>query len=112
MVNWFRKDDQGRFLWPGFGENSRVLAWVAERCDDRGGTRQTPIGLVPAEGAIDTSGLDVSPEAMEKLLEVDPDDWREQLQQLREHFVTFGDDLPEELARQLDALEARLEAAG
>ena len=112
MVNWFRKDDQGRFLWPGFGENSRVLAWVAERCDDRGGTRQTPIGLVPAEGAIDTSGLDVSPEAMEKLLEVDPDDWREQLPQLREHFATFGDGLPDELARQLDALEARLEAAG
>ncbi len=112
MVNWFRKDDQGRFLWPGFGENSRVLAWVAERCDDRGGTRQTPIGLVPAEGAIDTSGLDVSPEAMEKLLEVDSDDWREQLPQLREHFATFGDGLPDELARQLDALEARLEAAG
>ena len=112
MVNWFRKDDQGRFLWPGFGENSRVLAWVAERCDDRGGTQQTPIGLVPAEGALDISGLDVSPEAMAKLLEVDADDWREQLPQLREHFATFGDGLPDELARQLDALEARLKPAG
>ena len=112
MVNWFRKDDQGRFLWPGFGENSRVLAWVAERCDDRGGTRQTPIGLVPAEGAIDVSGLDVSPEAMAQLLDVDADDWREQLPQLREHFATFGDGLPDELGRQLDALEARLEGAG
>jgi phosphoenolpyruvate carboxykinase (GTP) len=108
MVNWFRKDDDDRFLWPGFGENSRVLAWVAERCDGGGGVEETPIGLVPAQGALDTSGLDVGPEAMAKLLSVDPDEWRAQLPQLREHLATFGDGLPEELARQLDALESRL----
>jgi phosphoenolpyruvate carboxykinase (GTP) len=112
MVNWFRKDDEGRFLWPGFGENSRVLAWVAERCDGRGGARETAIGIVPSEGAIDTSGLDVSPEAMAKLLDVEPDEWRAQLPQLREHFATFGDGLPEELERQLEALERRLAAGG
>jgi phosphoenolpyruvate carboxykinase (GTP) len=112
MVNWFRKDGDGRFLWPGFGENSRVLAWVAERCDGRGGARETPIGLVPTDDAIDLSGLDVSPAAIAKLLEVDPDEWRAQLPQLREHLAKFGDDLPEEISRQLDALEERLEASG
>jgi phosphoenolpyruvate carboxykinase (GTP) len=112
MVNWFRKDDEGGFLWPGFGENSRVLAWVAERCDGRAGAEETPIGLVPSDGAIDTSGLDVSPEAMAKLLEVDPDEWGAQLPQLREHFASFGDGLPTELARQLETLERRLEASG
>ena len=111
MVNWFRKDDDGRFLWPGFGENSRVLAWVAERCDGRAEARETAIGLVPSEDAIDISGLDVSREAMAKLLDVDPDEWRAQLPQLREHLAKFGDDLPEELSRELDALEERLEAA-
>ena len=97
MVNWFRKDDEGRFLWPGFGENSRVLAWVAERCDGRAGAEETPIGLVPSADAIDTSGLDVSPAAMAKLLDVDPDEWRAQLPRLREHLASFGDALPEEL---------------
>jgi phosphoenolpyruvate carboxykinase (GTP) len=108
MVNWFRKDDDDSYLWPGFGENSRVLAWVAERCDGRGGCEETPIGLVPSEGGIDTSGLDLAPEAMAKLVSVDADEWRAQLPQLREHLAKFGDDLPDELVRQLDALESRL----
>ena len=112
MVNWFRKDDDGRFLWPGFGENSRVLAWVAERCDGRGGVEETRSGSCRAKVAIDTSGLDLSPEAMSKLLDVDPDEWRAQLPQLREHFAKFGDALPEELGAQLEALEARLGAGG
>jgi phosphoenolpyruvate carboxykinase (GTP) len=108
MVNWFRKDDRGRFLWPGFGDNSRVLAWVFERCDDAGGARETPIGLVPAEDALDTSGLELAPGALEKLLGVDLEEWREQLPRLHEHFATFGDKLPDELATQLEALERRL----
>jgi phosphoenolpyruvate carboxykinase (GTP) len=112
MVNWFRKDDEGRFLWPGFGENSRVLAWVAERCDGRGEVEGTAIGLVPTEDGIDTSGLDLTPEAMAKLLDVDPQEWRAQLPQLREHLAKFGDALPDELTRQLEALEARLESNG
>jgi phosphoenolpyruvate carboxykinase (GTP) len=108
MVNWFRKDDGGRYLWPGFGENSRVLAWIAERCDDQGGADATPIGLVPAADAIDVSGLDLSEGAMEKLLDVDSSEWLEQLPQVRDHFGTFGDKLPPELAEQLRSLEERL----
>jgi phosphoenolpyruvate carboxykinase (GTP) len=108
MVNWFRKDDEGRFLWPGFGENSRVLAWIAERCDGEGGTQATPIGLVPAEDAIDVSGLDLPGGAMEKLLDVDPSEWRQQLPQVRDHFETFGEKLPPELQEQLRSLEERL----
>jgi phosphoenolpyruvate carboxykinase (GTP) len=112
MVNWFRKGEEDRFLWPGFGENSRVLAWVFERCDDAGGAEETPIGLVPSQDAIDTSGLDLPAGAMAKLLAVDPDEWRGQLPRLREHFATFGEKLPDELRAQLDALERRLGDAG
>ena len=108
MVNWFRKDDGGKYLWPGFGENSRVLAWIAERCDGEGGAEATPIGLVPAGDAIDVSGLDLAEGAMEKLLDVDSSEWREQLPQVRDHFATFGDKLPPELAEQLRLLEERL----
>jgi phosphoenolpyruvate carboxykinase (GTP) len=108
MVNWFRKDDEGRFLWPGFGENSRVLAWVFERCDEQGGAEETPIGLVPAADALDTSGLDLSEGAIARLLRVDAEEWRGQLPRLHEHFAQFGDKLPDELAAQLEALERRL----
>ncbi|HET8823286.1 MAG TPA: phosphoenolpyruvate carboxykinase (GTP) [Thermoleophilaceae bacterium] len=108
MVNWFRKDDDGTYLWPGFGDNSRVLAWIAERCDDQGGAEATPIGLVPAADAIDLSNLDLPEGAMEKLLDVDPAEWREQLEQVRDHYATFGDKLPPELAEQLRSLGERL----
>ena len=108
MVNWFRKDGKDKFLWPGFGENSRVLAWIAERCDDEAAAEPTPIGLVPAAGAIDVSGLDLPEGAMEKLLDVDPAEWREQLPQLRDHLATFGEKLPPELGEQLRKLEERL----
>jgi phosphoenolpyruvate carboxykinase (GTP) len=112
MVNWFRKDGDGNFLWPGFGENSRVLAWVFERCDDQSGAEETPIGLVPSPGALDTSGLDLSEAALAKLVEVDTEEWRGQLPRLREHFAQFGDKLPHELDQQLEALERRLDEAG
>jgi phosphoenolpyruvate carboxykinase (GTP) len=108
MVNWFRKDGDGDFLWPGFGENSRVLAWVFERCDDEAGAEETPIGLVPSGDALDTSGLDLPDEAIAKLLRVDAEEWRGQLPRLHEHFAQFGDKLPDELQRQLQALEKRL----
>ncbi|MGH9062446.1 MAG: phosphoenolpyruvate carboxykinase (GTP) [Acidimicrobiales bacterium] len=107
-VNWFRKDAGGRWLWPGFGENSRVLQWVFDRCGDEGGAVETPIGYVPAPGAIDTGGLDVSEEDMEKLLAVDPVEWRAEVPLVREHFARFGDHLPQELAEELDTLERRL----
>jgi phosphoenolpyruvate carboxykinase (GTP) len=110
MVNWFRKDEDGRFLWPGFGENSRVLEWVFRRCDDEAEAVETPIGLVPAPGAIDTSGLDLPDGAMEELLRVDPEEWKAQLPQVREQFAKFGETLPDELRAQLDELERRLDA--
>jgi phosphoenolpyruvate carboxykinase (GTP) len=108
-VNWFRKDDAGRFLWPGFGENSRVLEWVFRRCDDRAGAVPSAIGLVPAVGAINTDGLDMSPEDMAAVLEVDPEELRAQLPQVKEHLATFGDDLPQSLRDELAALEQRLD---
>ena len=109
-VNWFRKDDEGRFLWPGFGENSRVLEWVFRRCAGDAEARETPIGLVPAPGDLYTGGLDVAEEDLEQVLTVDPDALREQLPQVKEHLAQFGDRLPDELQAQLDALEKRLEA--
>ncbi|MDE3085787.1 MAG: phosphoenolpyruvate carboxykinase (GTP) [Acidobacteriota bacterium] len=107
-VNWFRKDADGRFLWPGFGENSRVLAWIVERTAGRGEVVETPIGNVPGPGAIDTTGLDIAEVDMASLLEVDPAEWRAELPLVAEHFARFGDRLPHALADELDALERRL----
>ncbi len=107
-VNWFRKDENGKFLWPGFGENSRVLEWVFRRCDGEGETVDSALGLLPAEGQLNTDGLDISGEAMRDLLSVDEASLRAQLPQIEEHLARFGDDLPEEIAAQLDALKQRL----
>jgi phosphoenolpyruvate carboxykinase (GTP) len=107
-VNWFRKDADGKFLWPGFGENSRVLEWIFRRCENAADAVETPIGLLPTEGALNTDGLDISAEAMKDLLSVDGHLVRQQLPQLKEHLAKFGDKLPPELASQLEALEDRL----
>jgi phosphoenolpyruvate carboxykinase (GTP) len=109
MVNWFRKDDEGNYLWPGFGDNSRVLAWIFRRCDGEGAATETPIGLVPTGDALDLSGLELSDAALEQLLEVDPEEWKVQLPQMHQHYAQFGDTLPDELRAQLEALERRLE---
>src|SRR5579884_3905631 len=111
-VNWFRRDEDGKFLWPGFGENSRVLAWIFRRCGGAGEAVQTPIGLLPpiGEGGIETEGLDITEEQMAKLLEVDVELWREQLPQMHEHYARFGERLPAELRAQMQALEQRLNA--
>jgi len=109
-VNWFRKDEDGKFLWPGFGENSRVLAWVFRRCEGKAEAVDTPAGRVPAEGEIDTDGLDVDADAMRTLLSIDPDGIREELPTIHEHYAQFGDRLPDELHAQLEELERRLEA--
>jgi phosphoenolpyruvate carboxykinase (GTP) len=109
-VNWFRKDpESGRFLWPGFGENSRVLAWVFARCAGHGAAKETPIGLIPPVGreGIDTSGLDVSEADVAELLRVDVAEWRAQLPHFRQHYGKF-EHLPAELHAQLEALEQRL----
>jgi phosphoenolpyruvate carboxykinase (GTP) len=109
-VNWFRKDADGRFLWPGFGDNSRVLEWVFERTAGQGEAEETPIGLVPTAGAIPTEGLGLSDDDMEELLRVDRDEWRNELPSIAEHYAQFGDRLPGALRDQLDALEKRLDS--
>jgi phosphoenolpyruvate carboxykinase (GTP) len=110
-VNWFRKDLDGRYLWPGFGENSRVLEWVFRRCDDAVEARETPIGRVPTAGALNTDGLDMPEDDLERILAVDPDEWKAEIPDIREFFDGFGDRLPPAIAAQLDALEARLNGA-
>ncbi|MEI7992819.1 MAG: phosphoenolpyruvate carboxykinase (GTP), partial [Actinomycetota bacterium] len=108
FVNWFRRDDSGRFLWPGFGENSRVLKWVFERVAGTATAQESPIGLLPTAGQIDTAGLQVSDADMAELLSVDRDGWRQAVPQIREHFAKFGERLPVELLEQLDGLEKAL----
>ena len=108
FVNWFRRDDNGRFLWPGYGENSRVLKWVFERVAGTGAAQETAIGYLPAPGAIDTNGLDVADDDMTALLDVDAAGWREAIPQIAAHFAQFGDRLPEALTEQLAAREQRL----
>ncbi|MEA2304765.1 MAG: phosphoenolpyruvate carboxykinase, partial [Solirubrobacteraceae bacterium] len=107
-VNWFRKDDDGRFLWPGFGENSRVLEWVFRRCEGKGETVETPIGLVPTPDGLDTDGLDLTTGALQQLLTVDEAKVKAELPQVEEHLAKFGDDLPAAVRRQLERLKARL----
>ena len=111
-VNWFRKGDEGKFLWPGFGENSRVLAWIFRRCEGTAGAVETEIGLLPpvGDGGIDTSDLDVDAATMAKLLSVDQGGWQAQLSQVREHLGKFGEKLPAQLSEQLRGLEQRLNA--
>ncbi|HEV2998632.1 MAG TPA: phosphoenolpyruvate carboxykinase (GTP) [Solirubrobacteraceae bacterium] len=108
-VNWFRKDEEGRFLWPGYGENSRVLAWVFARCAGHGKAQETPIGYVPPVGkeGLDTSGLEIATEGIAELLRVERSEWKAQLPQLHEHYAKF-ERLPAELGAQLHALEERL----
>ena len=107
-VNWFRKDANGNFLWPGYGENSRVLEWICRRCDGEAEGVETPIGIVPTPEALNTEGLDISREALEELLSVDPVAWRKELPAIHQHFARFGDRLPQELRDQLADLERRL----
>ena len=110
-VNWFRKDDNGRFAWPGFGENSRVLKWITERLSGQADATATPIGNLPALGALDTDGLTISDSALELLLSVDTDTWQEEADLTREYFTTFGNHLPEQLWEEHEALLERLKTA-
>jgi len=107
-VNWFRKGADGKFLWPGYGENSRVLAWVFDRCAGNAPARDTPIGRVPAAGALPLDGLQLAPGALDELLDVDADSWRTELPLIEQHYDQFGDRLPQALRDELDALDKRL----
>jgi phosphoenolpyruvate carboxykinase (GTP) len=110
-VNWFRKGADGKFLWPGYGENSRVLAWIFGRCEGTAAARESEIGLLPpvGEGGIDTTGLEVTDTEMDELLTVDIDGWKEQLPHLHEHYARFGDKLPSRLREELEELAQRLD---
>ncbi len=107
-VNWFRKDADGGWLWPGFGENSRVLKWIVERVSGKGEAVETPIGYLPTPDAIDIAGLDVTAEQMDELLDVNVEEWLNEIESIREHYERFGDKLPKALSDELAALEARL----
>jgi phosphoenolpyruvate carboxykinase (GTP) len=111
-VNWFRRRADGGFLWPGFGENSRVLKWIVERLDGRGSAVETPIGHVPTPDALDLSGLDLPAADVEAVLRVDRAEWEAELPQITEWFEKFGDKLPTVLWSELDALRSRLQSAG
>jgi phosphoenolpyruvate carboxykinase (GTP) len=108
LVNWFRKGEDGRFLWPGFGDNARVLAWIFRRLEGEAEARETPIGYVPRPEDIDISGLDLAPEQLEQLLSVDEDGLRAELEQVRGFLDRFGERLPAEIRAQFQALERKL----
>jgi phosphoenolpyruvate carboxykinase (GTP) len=110
FVNWFRRDDDGRFLWPGFGENSRVLKWVFERCDGESDAVDSPIGRLPTKDALDLDGLDIDDADLDAIISVDAKGWLEALPQIRTHYDKFGDKLPAQLQVAVDTLEAKLEA--
>ena len=109
-VNWFRKNDEGKWLWPGFGENSRVLKWMCDRVEGKVDARETPIGLMPIDGDLDITGLDIPTEDWEELMKVDTELFKATLADAREYLAKFGDKLPAKMVEQMDALEARLKA--
>jgi phosphoenolpyruvate carboxykinase (GTP) len=108
FVNWFRKDSDGKFMWPGYGENSRVLAWIFDRCDGKDNSVETPIGNLPKPGSI-AAPKGVSGEALKELCSVDIEGWKKEIADVRQnHYPKFGDKLPAELYAELDAIEKRL----
>jgi phosphoenolpyruvate carboxykinase (GTP) len=110
-VNWFRTDENGKFLWPGYGENSRVLKWIFERCEGKAHAVETPIGRLPVAADLDTTGLNLPPEKVDKLLSVDIEGWLAEVPLIREHFSKFADHLPPALKKEVDDLEDRLRKA-
>jgi phosphoenolpyruvate carboxykinase (GTP) len=110
FVNWFRKDDQGRWLWPGYGENCRVLKWVCERVEGTGKAVETPVGRLPAPGALDLSGLAIAADDMKQLLAVDPAGWAKEAEDIAGYYAKLGDKLPAALRGELDGLKRRLGA--
>ena len=110
LVNWFRRNRDGGFAWPGFGENSRVLKWVVERLEGRADAQETPIGFVPTPESLDLDGVEVAPQDLEDALKVDREEWAAEAQSIQEWFDRFGDSLPDSIASQLEGLKQRLGA--
>ena len=111
-VNWFRKGDDGKFLWPGFGENLRVIQWILERCEGRGNAVETPIGFIPEAGDLQGSGMDLSDEAIRELLTIDNEEWRKEYEAIAEYFTEYGDRLPERIKKVHGRILGNLEKAG
>ena len=108
QVNWFRKGDDGRYLWPGFAENARVLAWILDRVDAQAGAKDTPLGLIPREGGIDLAGLDMAETDWDELFSINSSAWLDELDGTEEFLSTFGERLPAALREQLDDIRSRL----
>jgi phosphoenolpyruvate carboxykinase (GTP) len=111
-VNWFRQDSRGQFLWPGFGENLRVLRWIIDRCENKVGARETPIGFLPEPADIDTRDLDVSPQTMEALLSIDAGQWQKEMESIGDYLGSFGDRLPDALRREHETVLEDLRKSG
>ncbi|RAK52563.1 phosphoenolpyruvate carboxykinase (GTP) [Phenylobacterium deserti] len=111
FVNWFRKDETGKFVWPGYGENARVLKWIVERLEGRADAKDTPIGKLPTADSLDTSGLSLKPEQLELLLSVDPDIWRQEAELIPPFYAKFGDRLPQALWAEYEELKSRLQGS-
>jgi phosphoenolpyruvate carboxykinase (GTP) len=109
-VNWFRQDENGKYLWPGYGENSRILEWIFDRCDNKIHAKDTPIGRLPDPDDLDLKGINVPAADLAKLLSVDKNGWLAEIPLIRQHFEKFGDRLPKQLVREVDELEKRLQA--
>ncbi len=107
-VNWFRRDARGQFLWPGFGQNLRVLLWMIDRIKGKAAAVETPVGLVPAAGALNLDGLDLPKGALEELLRVERDEWAAEVPEIRAFLDRFGERLPAEIDKALDSLAQRL----
>ena len=110
-VNWFRRDDRGGFLWPGFGENSRVLKWIFERCDDAAPALETPIGRLPVVESLNLHGLQLENNDVHELLRVDLDGWRQEMPLIQEYYRGFSERVPEALQRETAEISTRLEQA-
>jgi len=108
MVNWFRKDEKGRFMWPGFRENSRVLKWMIDRIEGRSTGRETPLGVIPEYQEFELDGLDFDREGFERLFTLDPADWEKEVQEVESFYKDFGERLPGELKKQLESLKQGL----
>jgi phosphoenolpyruvate carboxykinase (GTP) len=111
-VNWFRQDTAGRFLWPGFGDNLRVLRWIIDRCENRVGARETPVGFLPHPNGIDVEGLNVNGETMDALLSVNVDQWKTEMASIGEYLAGFGERLPPDLKREHEQVVSALQEAG
>jgi phosphoenolpyruvate carboxykinase (GTP) len=108
-VNWFRTDDEGNFIWPGFGDNMRVLNWIIARCEGTADAQETPIGYVPKPEDIDLTDLDMDIETLKSILDVDKEVWRKEAAEIEEHYKKFGDKLPKELREQLEILKKNVQ---